>query len=66
MEGKVVLFFKFFQNYIMFYVMILIFDEKMFKYENIIIVVIEVIGVICKYFFWLVYMYYLKYFIYVL
>ncbi|XP_038612128.1 small subunit processome component 20 homolog [Tachyglossus aculeatus] len=66
MEGKIVLSSKSLQNYILPYAITPIFDEKMQKYENIIIASTEVVGAVCSQMSWAAYMYHLKYFIHVL
>ncbi|MBN3281355.1 UTP20 protein, partial [Polyodon spathula] len=65
-EGTVLLSSKSLQNYIMPYAMTALFDEKMFKYENMISASVEVVGAVCKQLSWSKYMYYLKHFVHVL
>ncbi|XP_058842187.1 small subunit processome component 20 homolog [Acipenser ruthenus] len=65
-EGTVLLSSKSLQNYIMPYAMTALFDEKMFKYENMTSASVEVVGAVCKQLSWSKYMYYLKHFVHVL
>ncbi|KAG8439453.1 hypothetical protein GDO86_005604 [Hymenochirus boettgeri] len=65
-EENLVLSSKSLQNYIMPYATTTLFDEKMLKYENMVMASVEMVGAVCKHLSWSAYMYHLKNFIHVL